>query len=216
MMRWIAVLIISTSAAMDSRASEMTALYDGDAMVLGMTIPLSVTRLKNQPGARLLSLQFEDPATAENCRIAQSPHQNHIVLLRCQEPTTLAIQMEILAGGSLFKISHGPIQIRELRPGFREPESENPNPPIDPEVEEGRILFLTGTSPKVGGTPQSCRECHTTPTSFGKDLRGASASTLIGAFDSVQSMKHLNRLTQTQAEKVSKYLKTIRQTGEWR
>lgn len=199
-----------------SAQSELKALYDNDSMKIGITIPLSVNKVFTSASASISSVEIVETDLKDVCRVSKDPFIRDIVLLKCDEPASVSILVQVIDGANLFRIEHGPIEILELRAGFREPVvTPTPTPvQVDPEVAEGRALLIAGATLKNNpNQSQSCLNCHGSPTSTG-DLRKKSSAQLSAAF-SKSAMSNLAPLSAEQLRKLSKYLMTVNSAGEW-
>jgi|GEM_PF-4127963 len=200
------ILLVGTNSAL---AENVIPIFDSQAFRIGLTLPFRIQSVRDNPLASINKVGIVSSDGSMNCVALPDPKIRENLLLKCDEPTEISLKIEIAEPGKNLTINYGPIQIKELKPGFREPKPIEPSAPnLDPEINQGRLLFFAGTG------EQSCTSCHRTPTSKG-NLMGSSQSQILDAFVEKDQMRSLTRLSPEQARKVSKYLQSVTDSEVW-
>lgn len=201
---FVSILIASSFAS----AQEVIPIFDDASFRIGLTIPFAVKAVKDDATARIHRLTVVDSAGAGKCVAMQDPKIAANFLLKCENVATIRLKILVARGDQASEISYGPIQIKELKAGYREPTPSEENP-VDPEIALGRAILYS----KAGAGGVTCVGCHANPGKYSRIMTATLAS--LKMISSVPAMSGVPNLSETEAKRVLKYLGTVKDMGEW-
>lgn len=192
-------------------AADVVSIFDDQSFRVGLTLPFTVAAVKNDSSARIHRVTVVDPAGTGKCLAMPDPKIAANFVLKCEEVANVSLKILIAQGERATEYSYGPIQIKELKAGYREP-SAGGGSVVDPDIAAGRqILFSKTQSASAGG--RACVGCHAKPSTYPRIML-ATAQTL-QTLSGNPSMPGVPSLSAAEAAKVVKYLSSIVDSGEW-
>ncbi len=194
-----------------ANAADVLSVFDDSSFRVGLTLPFVVQSVKDSSTGQIHRITVQDSFGTGNCLAKPDPKIPANFVLKCENVATIQLKILIGLSGELSEITYGPIQIKELKAGYREPSSGGGSA-TDPDIAAGRaVLFSKAQTAATGG--RTCVGCHTSPGKY--PIIMSATSGVLQRISENPSMSGVPNLTPTEADRVSKYLRTISDPGAW-